>query len=150
VDLKAGEAAAEIKRAYVRGLVEEDLCGDWNTVRTNLGVAWEQTQEDTSPISAARAIADARQLAQGQQLAAGDGRGPADALAPREPRSPLEASRPTFDPHAADVTADMRIGELARERRGKPGAAESADRVKKRKRKQARKDRARNRKRKRR
>ncbi len=38
-DLKAIESAEVIERAFAAGLVDESVCGDWTTIREELGVA---------------------------------------------------------------------------------------------------------------
>ena len=38
-DLKASESAEVIERAFAAGLVDETVCGDWTTIRQELGVA---------------------------------------------------------------------------------------------------------------
>lgn len=136
VDLKAAEAGPEIKRAYVRNLVDPTICGDWTKVRNDLGISWEQTQEDPSPLVSARPLAE-RQAATASALG---------GLAPRPPMNPLESSAPAHRPDVADVSADVTLDKIGKD--GSPGPARAKPSEKdKRKRKQARKDRARNRKR---
>jgi hypothetical protein len=38
-DLKSSESAEVIERAFAAGLVDESVCGDWTTIRQELGVA---------------------------------------------------------------------------------------------------------------
>jgi hypothetical protein len=38
-DLNASESAETIERAFAAGLVDESVCGDWTTIRQELGVA---------------------------------------------------------------------------------------------------------------
>jgi hypothetical protein len=136
VDLKAVEAGPEIKRAYVRGLVDPTICGDWTKVRNDLGIAWEQTQEDPSPLVSARPLAE-RQAAGASALG---------GLAPRPPKNPLESSAPADRPDVAGVSADMALDKIGRDSRSGSARAKASEKEK-RKRKQARKDRTRNRKR---